>query len=389
MTKSLARTAIATALLIATSVAAQAGWEEGLAAFQGGDLATAAKEFQSLVDQQPEWYGGHLMLGQVQLKQDRNQDALTHLRKAYDLKPDDVNVQLPLGKAYLANGRYNEAATLLSGIDSRSLPAAKQAALQEMLAAAYDKAGRSDEALTARAAAATASPNDAGAQYRYGVAAFNAGDTDAAIRALTKAKSLDPSDVQKAQTLLQAQIRSGQEKRGDAKLQAYRSAIATAQVLVQQDPSFENQMRLGEAQLGAKDYAAAAKAFESAAAKDASSWIVQYYLGQAYTLTQQFQSAENALEKALRLTRQASDQRRIYGQLGFVYEKQKEYDSAKAAYTSAGDQAAVQRVAENQKTEEFNKDVEAEAKRLQQMEEERRKLEEELKELAGGPPPGL
>lgn len=388
MTKSLARAACVTALLLAASVAAQAGWEEGLAAFQKGDLAAAAQEFQAVVDQQPEWYGGHFMLGQVRLKQGKNQDALAHLRKAYDLKPDDVSVQLPLGKAYLENGRYNDAATLLGGINAGSLPAPQRSALQQMLAIAYDKTGRADESLAALAQAATANPGDARVQFQYGTAALNAGETDAAIRALEKAASLDPADPAKSKVLIQALIRSGRENRGDAKTRAYQKAVGTADGLVKRDPSYDNLLLLGEAQLGAANYQGAAKAFEQASAKNSTDWLVQYYLGQAYTANNQLDKAEAALEVALTRTRQSTDQRRVYSQLGFVYEKQRDFEKAKTAYAQAGNDAAAARVAENQKTAAYNAEVEAEAARLQQLEEERKRLEEELKELAGGPPPG-
>ena len=100
-------TALSLVTLLTGSVAVvEAGWDEGVAAFKAGNYAQAAKEFQGVVEQQPDVYQGHLMLGQALLKLNRDQEALTHLRKAFELDPSNVQVQLTLGKAYLDQGRH-------------------------------------------------------------------------------------------------------------------------------------------------------------------------------------------------------------------------------------------------------------------------------------------
>ena len=88
-------------LVLGATGTALAGWEEGVAAFKAGDYAKAAQEFQGVVEGQPEWPGGHRMLGQTYLKMGRSQDALTHLRKAYDLNPNDLAVQMALGQIFV------------------------------------------------------------------------------------------------------------------------------------------------------------------------------------------------------------------------------------------------------------------------------------------------
>lgn len=377
----------AVALLAATVGAAHAGWEEGVAAFKAGKFADAASQFQTVVEQQPEWPGGHYMLGQTLLKLNRNQDALTHLRKAYDLNPNDVNVQLVLGKAYISNGRYADAAQLLSKIDASKLPGAQQAALHQMLAVSYDKSGQADRALGALGNAVKSNPNDAGLQFQYGTAALNAGDTSTAVRALEKAASLDPKDGEKQKVYIQALIRQGRETTGSAKTQAYQKAVAAAGKLASSSGSYDNLLLFGEAQLGATRYKEAAGTFQQAASKNSSDWLPLYYLGQAHTATGEYIQAERALKQALDRTNSSRDQVRIWLQLGFVYEKQKDFNQAKVAYQRAGNSAAVRRVEENQQIEEYNRQVEEEAARMKELDEERRKLEEELKELPGGGPP--
>jgi tetratricopeptide (TPR) repeat protein len=110
-------------------------------------------------------------------------------------------------------------------------------------------------------------------------------------------------------------------------------------------------------------------------------------MGQAYTQKGQYRSAEEKLNQALTKASKNEDKVTIYGQLGYVYEKQKRYDNAIAAYRSAGDSNGVRRAEENKQTEEFNKDVEAEAKAIAELKAEEARLKEQLKSLPGAKPP--
>ena len=175
----------------------QADWEGGVAAFKAGRYADAEREFEEVVARQPDWSGGHFMLGQVLLQQRKNAEALRHLKKAYDLKPSDVSYQYALGQGYLQNGLYSDAAQMLRKVNPTSLPKDKQANYQKMLAAALERSGDSAGALTALKGVVEANPEDANAWHAYGTAAFNAGDTATGLTALETAVRLDPSDTAK------------------------------------------------------------------------------------------------------------------------------------------------------------------------------------------------
>lgn len=374
-------------LLTGSAAVVEAGWDEGVAAFKAGNYAQAAKEFQGVVEQQPDVYQGHLMLGQALLKLNRNQEALTHLRKAFELDPNNVQVQLTLGKAYLDMGRNADAGAILGKINASSLPAKQQAVLYRMLATAFEKSGDSDRALAELAKAARANPNDAQLQFKYGVLALKAGDTGTAINALEKASQLDPGsqDIQRAYA--RALVRRGRETTGTAKTQTYAKAAAVAQKLASTSGTYENYLLLGDARLGAKQYDQAISAYQQASAKNAGDWLPQYYMGQAYTVKEQYRSADAALRKALELASASKDKATIWKQLGFVYEKQKNYDQAIVAYQRAGDSRSVQRVEENRQTAEYNKQVEEENRIIEELAAEEEKIKEELKQLPGGPPP--
>ena len=374
-----------TALTLALALPAQAGWEEGIAAFKAGNYSAAAKEFQSVVESSPEYANGHFMLGQALGKLNRDQDALNAYRKAYDLNPNSIQFQFALANAYLAVERYGDAARLYELIDASSLPRAMQGAFHKNKAVAMSKSGRGADALAALRDTARTNPNDATAQFNYGVAVFNAGQTDVAIDYLAKAVQLEPNEKRR-EAYIKALIRQAREGQGN-KSSAYAKAAEQARALVASDPSYEHLLTLGEAQLGAKQYQAAAESFERAAAKKPNDWLGHFYHSQALTQLERYAGAEAALRDALAANPSSQNEKRIYRQIGFVNEKLKNYEEAKVAYNKAGDQSSVARVEENQRIARENKQIEAENQRIEELRREREKLQQELEELEEGPPP--
>jgi Flp pilus assembly protein TadD len=380
---------LAAVLLVGTPCLVEAGWTEGLAAFKAEDWATAAKEFKALTDSKPEWAGGHMMLGWTYIKLDQTREAITHLRKAYDLDQGNPNVQLRLGQAYVAAGRYGDAVGFLSKIEASSLPADAQSLLSELKAVALSKSGQSGQALIEFKKVAQARPDDAQAQFQYGTAAYNENDLDTAISALEKAARLAPTDVDIQSAYARVLSHKGRTVGGDGKTAYYQKAIKAATVVVNANGSYENIMMLAEAELGAKNYDGAIQNLNRAAGLKTSDWLPQFYIGSAYTAKQQYKGAESNLKQSLDKARATSDKQRIWKQLAFVYEKQKKFDDAILAYNQAGDSAGAQRAQENRDTLNYNQDVEAQNAELQRLQAEQEAIKEQLKDLPGGPPPGI
>ncbi len=378
--------ALAAVLCVAVSTGAWAAWPEGVAAFKAGQWSKAEAEFKAIVEGQPDWPGGHFMLGWTYLKQGKSSEAITHLRKAYDLNSDDVNTQLRLGEAYVAAGRYNDAVAFLGKINAASLPREMQGYLAQLRGVAYTKTGQSDSALGEFSRAAKSMPNDASVQYQYGTAAYNAGETSVAVAALGRASQLEPNDMTMMTAYAKALNRQGREVQGSGKQSAYTKAADAAKKVVSRNASFDNLMLLGEAQLGAKQYDAAVSTFQQALGKNSGDWLPSFYIGQAHTATGKYGSAETALRQALDKTSNASNQTRIWRQLGFVYEKQQNFDESIRAYRRAGDEASARRVSENKEISQYNKDVEQEAEQLRKLQEEQERIKKELEGLSGRPP---
>lgn len=371
--------------LLALAPFAEAGWEEGVAAFQAGKLDTAAQEFQAVVEAQPEFAGGQFMLGQVLLRQKKNQAALEHLRKAYELETGNVSYQMALGQAYLANRRFSDTVQILERIDVSKLPKAKQEAYYQMLGAASLSTGDSDKALRTYKKMTEQNPQDADAWLQYGSLAYNARQVDTAVNALERAVQLSGNDPEALTSYSQALVLKARNSQGPQKKSAYNKAVAVAERLVSQNASYENLLFLGEVQLGAANYQDAVGTLKRAAAKNASDWHPHYYLSQAHTLLSQYDAAATTAQAALEKVKSADDRRRVWAQIGFAHEKQKNYDQAIEAYMKANNQGAVQRVQENKRIAEENISIEQENRQIQEMEAERKRLEEELKQL-GGPP---
>lgn len=378
-------TALVVTLLVFGAVgSAEAGWEEGVKAFQAGNYSAAAKEFQEVVESNPDYASGHFMLGQALAQLNRDQDALAAFRKAYDLNPNSVQFQFALANAYLNAKRYGDASQLYERIDPSSLGAEHRAAYQTNKAIAFDKSGRGEEVMASLRDAARSRPNDAKIQYSYGVAAYNAGDSAAAVTALGKAVQLDPNPKHRG-AYVKALVRQAREDR--SKKANYPRAAEHVRALVSADPSYENLLLLGEVQLGAKQYRDAVDSFKKASAQQSNDWLALFYLSQAQTAVGDYADAERTLGRLLQADLSPENERRVYKQIGFVHEKLRKYDEAKVAYARAGDQASIARIEQNEQISAENQQIEEHNRQIEQMRSEQEALEEELRELEESPPP--
>jgi len=363
-----------------------ADWEKGVAAFQKGDFQNAAQQFQELVDQQ-ESFQGHYMLGLSLGRLNRKEEALNHLRKAYDLNPNDLSVKLALAEAYLNVRRYAESAKLLGTLASAEiskLDAAKKKKVYHMRAKAREESGDQNGAYSDYKELASIASQDANVQFKYAVLAANYGDERAAMTALDRAANLDPKneDIKRSYVnMLKKQGRMTRDK--TAKKQTYLKAVNISKQLVALSASYENVLLKCESELGATLYADATKTCQQAVTKKPSDWLAHYYLGQAFASNKQYKQAEAPLEEALKIAG-PSDIDTVQKQRGFVFEKQRKFSESIAAYEAAGDQAGVARVKDNEGTFLENQKIEQQNAEIERMRKEAEALEAELKKLEEG-----
>ena len=372
-------------LVVAGALPVLAGWDEGVAAFTKRDYNTAAQEFQGLVDSNPEGWRGHYMLGLSFEQLKKGQEALNHLRKAYDLNPNELSIKLALGRAYHNAKRYSDVSKLLAPVDASSLPAKQQSAFYQMRGKARLETGDENGGLADLKALVRLNPKDAQIQYLYGAQLAKAERVDESIDALGNASRLDPGDSEKKRSYVTALLKKGRMTRDkSAKLDSYKKAAALANELATAAPTYDNLLLECSAELGGKLYNEAIASCEKAANKKTDEWLAYYYTGQAYCSAGRFAEAEAPLNKALTKTNKPGDTKNIWNQLGFAYEKQKKYAESIEAYTNSGNQGAATRVADNERTARDNAAIEAENEKIRQMQEEAKRLEEELKAIEGG-----
>lgn len=379
--------AVAVVLLLVAGPAL-AGWEEGVAAFKNKDCQAAATEFGTVVEQNPDAHSGHYMLGLSYKCLNKKEDALNHLRKAYDLNPNDVSYKFALGQAYFDVRRYGDAAKLLGTIDNATvdkLDARRKGALLKMRAASREQSGDENGAYVDYRLLAGLNPQDAQVQHKYGILASNRDQMDEASNALDRAHRAAGSDEGIKRSFITVLKKMGRMARDkNDKKRKYLQAANLAKELVRLNGSHENLLLQCEVELGASLYADAVKSCGSASAKKQNDWLAHFYLGQAYSSNGQFAEAEGPLNTAAGLASGGNDKKQIARQLGFVYEKQKKYAESIAKYEDAGDRAGVARVQENERTAKENASIEAENRRIEQMQKEAEELEKQLKELEGG-----
>jgi tetratricopeptide (TPR) repeat protein len=365
--------------------AADPNWDEGVKAFQAQNYAAAVAAFQKYVESPAgDNYEGHLMLGQALLKSKQYPPAASHLQRALEIKPGDATTQLALGQALLFGGKKADACRTLQAVEEASLPAANKTALYGLRARAECGGGASLADLKKLAEA----KNDAASWAAYGSAAVNEGDIATGVMALDRAVKLDANDPRIRKSHVRALIQQARSSAGAQKDAAYAKAVPAAEALLKAEAGYDNTLLLGEVQLGAKQYDQAVASFKRAAGLNATAWLPQYYSGQALTALERYPESLDPLKQALGLARAPEDQRKVYNQLGFVYEKQKNWAESIVNYEKAGNSAAVARAKQNQETDKFNADVEEHNKAIDELAEEQRKLKEELDKLPGsGPPP--
>jgi tetratricopeptide (TPR) repeat protein len=230
-------------------------------------------------------------------------------------------------------------------------------------------------------------PDNAAVQFFYGAKAVASGRLDAGILALERATELDPEDPAKARMFALALIKRGRAVGDDVPLnEDYVRAAAVAAKMAEAEPTYSNLMLQCSAELGAREYGKAVETSKAAMAANPTDWLAHYYLGQAYSGSGQYAAAEEPLRNALERAG-PEDQRVVWRQLGWIYEKQSKPAEAAEAYrraegrTGDGTAAAQPEV----KADPAAAEIEARRHRLMEMKREAEQIEQELKKLEASP----
>ena len=333
---------IALIIAIGTVAPVNAEWNKGLEAYKAKDYATAASEFEEVTKTNPDYVGGFYMLGLCQRSQNNLSAALGNLRKAVELdaanETADPRYSIAFAQALNQAGQFREAYTALKALDFNKLPASYRSSYALLFAQAANKTNRAGEAVNVLNVQVRADSSNAALYQALGVAQDDLGDDKAAYTAFKKAFELNPKDDTSGRYAVRAATavarRSGSTSEKNT---FYKDAARISEKLASTKPSFEHNLLTGESWLGAKDYSKALAWFEKAKAQQPRNALVYYYIGQSYTSLGQYSNALSSLQQALSQGSGDADLRRkIYNQMGYVHEKNKDFDKAKRAYLEAG-----------------------------------------------------
>ena len=328
-----------TALVLAVFLTgtAMAEWNKGLEAYNKRDYATAAKEFEDVTKTNPDYAGAYYMLGLSQRAQGNLSPALASLRKAVKLDPENVSYKVGLGQALLQAKQYQDAYSSLNGLSISSMDAKHRSSYALLFAQAATKTNRAGEAVKVLNTQIGADSNNARLYQALGVAQNDLGDHAKAFAAFKRAYELNPKDVAVGRNAIKAGIATARRS-GSAsqKKQIYGQAAEVAERVAAGSPTFEHKLLAGEAWLGAKQYQRALGWFEQAKADQPQNALVYYYIAQSKTSLNQLDGAVVDLQSALKIGPSGKLRTQIYNQMGYVYDKKKNYGRAASAYAEAG-----------------------------------------------------
>ncbi len=185
---------------------ARSRFEEGLVLFGRGHFQEAVPCFERAVSLEPDYYDANLYLGRAYVSLHKFNQAISPLKKAFRLAPDDFKKQgadllidALMGAAYgeLKDGRVETALAYAREILDTNPEAQKvKADISRLLVAVameLAKSGKVREAVREYREALRANPDNADAYAGLAMALLKSGELARALEAAQQAVSLDPN----------------------------------------------------------------------------------------------------------------------------------------------------------------------------------------------------
>ncbi len=327
-------------VLVAGPVAAE--WAKGVEAYNRKDYAAAVAEFEEVTRTNAGFAGAYYMLGLAQNSLGQRSQAMASLRKAVELEGDNASYRLALGHALLKADQFAEAYTTLQPLNLTAMDSKYRSDYALVFAQVATKTNRFDEAIRVLSTQAQSDTRNARLHQALGVTYNAQGDDKKAFASFKKSFELDPTDDASGRSAVTSGIAAARRAASDQeKVSTYAAAAQLAERLAGGADTFEHSLLAGEAWLGAKDYEKALSWFGRAQAKQPQNALVHFYKGQCLAQQNRLDAAVTELQQSLKIGAQGKLRKQIYESLGYVYDKQKDFDRAIAAYQDAGNSSRV------------------------------------------------
>lgn len=303
---------------------------------QQKQYAAAAKEAREIAAADPNSSEAWKIAGFAEFYLKQYAQASDDLQKALDLqrsaKQEDANTVDALAESYVLAERFEQALPLLVIVTTRT-GATPDASFFYYRGVAEFKTGKAADAEKSFSAAVKANPKDTASLVYLGQMALGRNDLDGAIAMLNRATVSDARLASAWLLLTSAYLRRAGSTNDEAKANAdYLGAVRAGESLTRTRSDEEALGLYGRALIGAKQYANAAIVFERAATAKDVGGVTLYLLGVAHSRANNFPKAIAALERAL--LKSPTDVN-IHRELGYDYEKTKQYAKAFDVYQKA------------------------------------------------------
>lgn len=347
--------------LLLTPFSLDAGWQEGVAAFQTGDFETALKEFREVTEAQPEFAGGHLMAAQTLSRLGRWSEAAAAFARAYELEPEaKPDLVIPWGRALLESNQPEKAVTVLEKLDPDGLDETRKRAYFVLLSRALMASGGPARSIERLDRLARQAPDNPVVWQALGHALARADRPAEAAEAFERVLELAEDEAPALRSYIQVTFETARRGDGETRREWYERAADAAERLVRHEPTGDHWLLLGEARLGAGQHRQAVAAFEKAAVKEPKDPLPDYYLGEAFLGLREGARAEWVLRDALRKRPGPDLTKRIHLALGQAHHLEEEYAQAARDYRAAGDEERAALMEEYQRLAEINDRIERE-----------------------------
>jgi tetratricopeptide (TPR) repeat protein len=339
MQQTINRVKAAISLIILFAVTALASdWERSVALYNKGDYRAALAEFQDIAGERPDAAGAWYYIGLCEYKLKRYERVQTPLSRAIDLleiqspaSPDIAGAWYTIGISNYLLSHYDKAIDPLKRYIELTQKAKRDVdpLARTALGRAYFHLERYDEAtplLADKSSAAAAS----GANYYYlGAIYFKREDDERAITALREAIKADAEDTAAMELLAESLMRKARKANLNS---AWLEAIEVGERLRAIHDDQKAASLSGRAYLGARQFDKAVAPLEKVAKANTENGQAWLYYGIALSRSGQMRKAMEALEITIQLM---PDSIAALGELGYVYETDKQYQQALRIYEKA------------------------------------------------------
>ncbi len=350
-----------------------ADWNEGVKLFKEKKYKEAIPHFKEVADNIPEGFSGWYMLGLCHLYLNDYDKASENLKKAIELKPEEGDAAYKYLTVLMKQKKYGEATSFVKNYREEYIPKEVRGDYYKLAGLAFLKSQDFSKATDFLQKAEALIDGDE-VPYYLGLAALQNQNYDMAIQSFQKAITRNPKNIDALDYKIKSLIEKGRTTNiQNEKIKFYNMALQDCIKLLKEKETFENYLMAGESALGAQKYEDALNFLEKAKNFNKNDGYVYLYIGQAQSSLEKNQEALNNLEQAAKLL--PEDKKRIaYNQLGFVYEKIKDFDKAIEFYKKINNEKKIKDVEEKKKIEVENKKADEALK-----EYERKKAEQEKK----------